>query len=405
MVLTAMPFTLGKIKVITGPVGSDKISRINSFLDALVDSGYKKDSNVLVFRHPEDDPQPEQIGRHSVTVTDNVTNIYEGITSSTRTVIIVGAAHYQDKKIVDLAEAVVRSNRDLVLAGLNLDVQGKPYGFMPNLITLADEVLLSKANCSYPGCRSAEANRSIKLGDAFSAYCSHHYSHDCPPVSQDLAGSLKLYLGSMFSGKSTEWARELKKVEKTGRDPLVLNYLGDVRDGNNQRQLFGWGEVTLHSGERLDAVLVRTGEDIKKYLADNPGQKTIFINEGQFITGLYDAVFELIPKGYRFYVDALLRGFNRGKFNDIADLVCLANEVDFLYATCVQCGYPATENQRMKRIESVVVPADYHDPLEAVGGKDTGRVSYFYQARCLKDWVLANEPPLLYQLERFEWNK
>src|SRR3989339_1269130 len=392
MVFTAKPFIQGKFTVITGPVGSDKVALVASFLDHLVDSGYRNDHNVGVFRHPADDLNPEFIGRHQVQVTDNLDSIFQSITPQTRTVFLVGAAHYTSPDIVGLADAVVRSNRDLIVAGLNLDSRGKPYGYMPNLITLADEIILAKAICSYPGCRSIEANRSKGQELNFEAFCAHHYTNECPPIPKELAGSLKLYLGPMFSGKSTRWSRELNKVKKVGWDPIVLNYSRDVRDGNTDRENSGKGYITLHNGSQLEAVLVRDGSEVKNYLTSHPNQKVVFINEAQFMAGLYQTIFDLIPQGYQFHVDGLSRGFNRGKFGDIADLVCLADTVDMSYATCVVCGDPATENQRMKRVNGTVMPAHYDDPLEAVGGKDTGKAEFFYEARCLKDWILIGEP-------------
>jgi len=403
MFLTAKPFERGGISIVTGPVDSDKTRRINGFLDAVVDSGYKRGDNIVVFRHPDDDKYPERIGKHEVKVTDNIGGICKGILPQTRTVVIVGASHYRDEKIVDLADAIVKSNRDLLVSGLNLDAEGRPHGFMPELITLADEILLAKAICSHNGCRSMEATRSIRRGNSYSAVCAHHYRFDCPPISREFSGFLKLYLGSMYSGKTTEWGSDLNKIQEVGWNPLVLKYFGDDRDGEEERELFGEGYVTLHKGERIPAVLVKTGEDIKEYLESHPDRKYVFLNEGQFIKGLYDLVFELIPKGYKFCIDALLRGFNRKKFGEGAELVCLADVVNMNYATCVVCGHPAGENQRMKRVGEMVLPAHSDDSLEVVGGKDDGKVKYFYEARCLRHWVLEGELDLRYELKPFSF--
>lgn len=405
MFLTARPFEQGRFSVITGPVDSDKTKKVKSFLDAVVDSGYKREDNIVVFRHPDDDIEPERIGRHEVKVTGKVDEIYEGILPQTRTVVIIGASHYKDEKIEKLADAIVRSNRDLVVSGLNLDAKGKSYGFMPGLITLADEIFLAKSICSYSdkGCRNTEANRSMEKEGNYSAVCSLHYSYPDCPVSLDWQGSLRLYLGPMFSGKTTEWGSDLRKMQEVGWEPLVLKYLHDDRSGEKEGGLFGWGKVTLHSGEKVPAVSVKTGKDIKKYLEEHPEQKDVFINEGQFFRGLYDLVFEFIPEGRRFYIDALLRDFARRKFNEVADLVCLADRVNTYYATCVKCGHPAAENQRMKRVKGEVVPAHIKDQTERIGGKDKEGAECFYEARCLDDWVLDGEPELYYKLERFCW--
>lgn len=401
--LIAKPFQQGKLTVITGPVNSDKTKIITSFLDAAVDSGYKDQENILVFRHPDDDQEPGSIGRHKADVALCLEDIFRKITSQTRTVIIAGASHYRCPKILDLADAIVRSDRNLIISGLNLDAEGKPYGYMPGLITLADEIILAKSICTHKSCRSTEANRSISKGGEYAAVCAHHFSHDCPPISMELSGFLKLYLGSMYSGKTTGWGSDLKKIKEVGWKPIVLKYLHDDRYGEKNSGLFSEGNVTLHSENKIPSVLVDSTEHIRSYLEDHPETRLVFINEGQFFKGLYGLVSELIPKGYRFHIDSLLRGFNRKRFGESADLACLADVVNIYYGTCVECGHPATENQRMKKVGGVIIPSNYHDPLEAIGGKDDGKAEYFYQARCLKDWVLEGEPELIYSLEKFSW--
>lgn len=409
MFLTAKPHEQGKFCVITGPVDSDKTRIVAGFLDAAVDSGYKKGGNIMVFRHPADDKNPERIGKHEVRVTESVDGIYEGILPQTRTVVIAGVSRFSDRKIVELADEVVRSDRDLIISGLNLDGEGKPYGYMPELIALADEVYLAKAICSSSGagCRSGEATRSVKKEEkGYRAVCAHHFHYpECPPVSGDVNSYVGIKTGPMFSGKTTSWHRGLEKMKQVGWEPLVLKYLGDNRDGEKEVKPFEIGYVTLHSEERIPAILVGNVEQIRTCLEEHPRQKEVFLNEGQFFPGLYELVYEYIPKGRRFHVDALLRGFNRRKFGEIAELICLADKVETYYATCVKCGHPAAENQRMKRVRGEARPAHIDDPLELIGGRDKEGAEYFYEARCLEHWVLDGEPPLHYKLSKFEWGK
>lgn len=440
MFLTAKPFEQGKFSVILGPVNSDKKRIVNSFLDAAVDSGYKTDQNIIVFRHPDDDQDPEHIGRHQVKVTDQVDQIHENILPQTRTVMIVGASHYKDKKIIDLADAITRSNRDLIVSGLNLDHQGRPHGHMPDLISLANEIHLAKAICSHPDCQNREANRSRKTNDHYSSVCTHHYHFsDSPPVSRDCQGFLKFDLGSMFSGKTTNWADYRKSIKKTDLEVVTFMYLHDARYGEEEKQIFEEGNITLHSEVKIPAVPIKEASHIEKYLTDHPQIKYIFINEAQFIRHLYPLLSKLIPQGYRFYLDGLLRDIKRKKFNQIPkpldpshpdfdpenpdhvgpshpkfkpekfygipELVCLADKVNMYYATCVQCGHPASENQRMKRIHGKVKPAHFQDPVELIGGQDEEGAEYFYQARCLEHWLLDGEPELLYQFPKFSWQQ
>ncbi len=405
MFLTGKPFQQGSLKIIAGPVSSGKTEKVEAYLDSLVDSGFKRDSNIVVVRHPSDDKHPENLGRHHTAVVSTADDLYSRIKMHTGTVIIMGASHFEDKNIVDLADALVRSNRQVVLSGLNLTSEGKPYGFMPQFMALANEVELAKGICATADCYNDNANRSRIARNEFLAACAHHYSNpDLPLLAAGKEGSLELFVGSMYSGKSTQWFRELKRVQKAGIKPIVFKWSQDDRYGEMTTERFQEGNVTLHRGEKVPAITIAQGEDIREYLAEFPEKKEIFIDEGQFIGGLYQVIFDLIPKGYSFSVTGLQRGFNRKSFGDIPALMCLADTINMNYALCVECGHPAPENQRMKRVNGGdPIPAHYNDPLQAVGGKDTGTVDYFYQARCLKDWVLDGEPKNRYELNRFEW--
>ncbi len=118
----------------------------------------------------------------------------------------------------------------------------------------------------------------------------------------------------------------------------------------------------------------------------------VAIDEGQFFPGLYDLAFELIPQGYKLIVTGLVRGFNRAPFGDIPKLMCLADVVTYNYGVCVSCYSPATDSQRMKKMPTGAIPADYKDPLELIGGKDHDGVSYYYDARCISHWKLPGRP-------------
>ena len=84
--------------------------------------------------------------------------------------------------------------------------------------------------------------------------------------------------------------------------------------------------------------------------------------------------------------------------------MCLANQVHMNHAFCVKCGDPATENQRMKEISGTVYEADHDDPLVMPGGAKQRGDKFFYQARCLKDWILRGEPESDFKLDNFSWN-
>lgn len=395
--ITLTPYTQGKFTFITGPVTSDKVGILETTLDAAKDSGYKTKDNILVFRHPKDSPKPEYIGTHRVTkVTDSVDEIFEEIRPKTRTVFIAGISLFEEGEIVQLVDALGRSDRNVIATGINLDAQGNPFGHNPGLMALADEVQLSKAYCSTAGCNDTNANRSSDIGGKFLAVCTHHYHYSlCPPVSPTDLGVLVMDVGPMFSGKTTGWERRMNRVLIQGIKPIILKPLKDNRYEEPLGDIFGPGNVTLHNRRVIRAINIRTTNHISEHLARNPEQKYVFIEEVQFIPELYELTFELLPRGYKLHYAGLARGFNRKPFNDVPKLMSLADTIEMHYATCVECGHPAPESQRVKKQNGELVPAHYDDPLELPGGEEK------YQARCLAHWELPGEPQNKYTLERY----
>lgn len=391
----------------SGPPTSDKEGVLEWELASARDSGYKQDSNILLFRHPKDSRDPARIGEHEVNlVTDSVDEIHSQIGAKTKHVIIAGAAHYSND-IGHLVDALVASNRNIIVTGTNVDIHGQPYGSMPDLMTLADEVILTKGPCfKYEtNCNITEANRGVHLQNGeWAASCVHHFYYpDLPPLSVEHIGSFTLDLGPMFSGKTKRWRRRILNQRKKGKDLLVFSPITGARYGQPEVPVYSEGNVTLNNEETFPAIMIKNASHIDFYMSAHPRQRDIFLDEVQFMPGLYDLILKYVPRGYRFYGTGLPRGFNRKQFFDVPRLMSLADEIIMSYATCVQCGHPATENQRMKReSDDVILEAHAQDPLEVPGGADKGKEKYFYEARCLRDWKLEGKAENKYKLERYD---
>ncbi len=404
--LTAKPFGHARFELISGPVGSEKTQEIESFLDSLVGSGYKRNGNILVVRHPKDDPNPYMIGRHEVKVTDTPQEIAAHIHPETETVIIAGISHYQDKSIVQLIDAINRSGRKATATGLNVDIDGDPHGHMADLMGIATHITLMKAECHICG---DTANRSmhLKKSNQYVPVCSHHAAHpQLPAIQAGQAGNITVYAGSMYASKSTTWSKNVNRGFQQNHNPLVFKPIMDTRDGIENPKVFDTGYVTLHSGKRIEAILVENASQIDEYLEDHPKVRTIKVDEVQFMNGIYEFALRNVSRGYKISVNGLPRGFNRGSFNEAPKLMCLADKIHMNYAICVHqsnnipCGKPATESQRLKRItdEGPIEIAHVNDPLVLVGGRDEKGAKYFYEARCLEHWSLQGEPKNPYQL-------
>jgi thymidine kinase len=385
----AKPFTQGKVKVISGPVRSSKNHEMAVFLNRLVHSEYLKNhpESVVVVRHPEDDPNPEYLGEHRVTVSDSVEFIAEKVTPKTRTVVIPGASHFSPA-LVQLVDELVRSNRDVLLSCLNLDYTGRPFRTTPQFMALADEVQLAKASCAQFDCQSRQANRSILIADGrYFPVCAHHHG----PKENLPGGWFEVDTGGMFSGKTDSLMDKIAKATHEDIPYAFFKSTIDVRYGQEGgKGLFELHRATQHNAGGLHAILVPEAKHIKEYLESHPKVKTVFVTEMQFIPGIYDVVFDLVAKGYKVFGDGLARGWNRKPFNEFPDLMCLADDVKVHQGICVTCGEPSTESHKLVQED--------RELLVKPGGKGD------YEARCLGCWENKMEGPLRYNFQKFRWD-
>ena len=390
----AKPFTLGKFRVVSGPVESDKTSDAEIYLNTLRDSGYsgKFDGSngqpkVLAVRHPRDDKDPENIGRHKVLVTDSVDEIYGRTSTETGTIIIAGASFF-DASLVNLLDSANMSGRRVIVSGLNLNENGQPFGIMPDLMALADEVVLTKGLCNIPRCFDNKATRSYLTTDGFKPICAHHFSYrDCP---QAPSGSLSMSLGPMFASKSVHYSRAAERKRKAGLDVVMFKWLSDQRYGQEdgeQPEPLSEGEITLHNDRRVKAIHARDSNDIADYLTKESDVRDVFINEGQFMEGLFNLCSKLIPQGYNLHIDGLHRGYNRKGFGDIPKLMCLADEAKVYQAICKTCHHPATESHRLTKDDRMVL----------VGGSGE------YEARCRRHLVIPGAEPSKFTFNQYDF--
>ncbi len=397
-------YTQGKVVVISGPPTSDKEGILEKELASARDSGYKRDRNILLFRHLKDSHQPERIGEHDVDlVTESVDAIYEHIQPSTRHIVIAGAAHFQPD-LAGLVDAIVRSNRNAILTTTNLDVKGRPYGCTPDLMTLATHVILTKGFCYKYGidCNNTAANRSVYVNNQWEATDGFHAMYpDLVARAEDM-GELILRVGPVKSGKSKGWRSQIQHLTKKDIKHDVFTPIKAARYGQPEGEPFTWGEVTFNDGSTLAALRIRDATDIEQWIKEHPQTKYHQIDEGNFVKGLYELALQYVPLGHHFDVTLLARGFNRMRFNAAPDLMCLADSIEMRPATCEIDGHPATESQRRIRLpDGTVRDAKDGEELEAPGGSDSGKPGVFYSARCLKDWKLEGEPENKYKLERY----
>lgn len=176
-------------------------------------------------------------------------------------------------------------------------------------------------------------------------------------------GWIEVIFGPMFSGKTEELIRRLKRAEFAKQKIQAFKPSKDNR--------YSVQTVTSHNGISWDAIAVEEPDDILISVLN--GTDVIAVDEAQFFNEkIVDICDELAREGKRVIVAGLDLDFRREPFGQVPLLIGRADEVQKLTAICVVCGGNAIFTQRLIEGE----PAAIDDPIILVGAKD------FYEARC-----------------------
>ncbi|MFO7537958.1 MAG: thymidine kinase [Chloroflexota bacterium] len=182
-------------------------------------------------------------------------------------------------------------------------------------------------------------------------------------MAKHLHGQIELICGSMFSGKTEELIRRLRRALIARQQVQVFKPIIDNR--------YHMERVTSHNGLDFDAQPVPTAQDILAAL--DPQTTVVAIDEVQFFDQEIVSVCEqLAEAGKRVICAGLDMDFRGVPFGPIPHLLARAELVDKLHAICVVCGEPASRTQRL--IEGR--PAAFDDPIVLVGAAEV------YEARC-----------------------
>jgi thymidine kinase len=175
-------------------------------------------------------------------------------------------------------------------------------------------------------------------------------------------GWLEVICGPMFSGKSEEMIRRLRRAEIAGQRVVIFKPRIDDR--------FDAADVVSHAGARMRAVPVSS---VGELLARVDGFDVVGIDEVQFFDAdIVPVALDLADSGVRVVVAGLDQDFRRLPFGSIPELLCHAEFIDKLQAVCHRCGGPATTTQRLVDGE----PAPYSGETVVVGAAEQ------YEARC-----------------------
>jgi len=170
-------------------------------------------------------------------------------------------------------------------------------------------------------------------------------------------GWIEVVVGPMFSGKSEELIRRLRRAEFARQRVQIFKPAIDERYAVN--------EIISHSGLGIASDnITKAGEIMDKV---QPRTEVIGIDEAQFLgEDLVDVCTKLANLGKRVIVAGLDTDYRGRPFEPMPRLLAVAEEIVKLLAICVRCGNPAVHTQRLVESEELIV----------VGATD------MYEARC-----------------------
>lgn len=168
----------------------------------------------------------------------------------------------------------------------------------------------------------------------------------CPSGSK---GQIQVIFGPMFSGKTTELIRRLKRYQIANHQCLIIKYAHDTRYTSNG--------LATHDRQTLSAVSTTELSSLKN---EAEAYSVIGIDEGQFFPDTVTFSEEMANKGKIVIVAALDGTYQRKGFGDILQLVPLAESVIKLTAVCMLCFEEASYTKRIGN----------ETELEVIGGTD-----------------------------------
>lgn len=187
-------------------------------------------------------------------------------------------------------------------------------------------------------------------------------------------GILEVICGPMFSGKSEELIRRLRRAKIAKQEVAVFKHALDDRHTLEQ--------VVSHNGDKIDAYATDDVQTILK-LAQKNRIHVIGIDEVQFYTkDIISVICELVNNGKRVIVSGLDLDFRGVPFGPIPTLLAVADVITKLQSICTECGDNAHFSQRLINDK----PAKYDDPVIQIGAQEA------YQARCRSCYKIDQMP-------------
>jgi len=189
--------------------------------------------------------------------------------------------------------------------------------------------------------------------------------------SRVASGWIEVIAGSMFSGKSEELIRRLRRAKIARQKVQVFKPEVDSRFSNDH--------IVSHSEMRHESAISRNAAEVlAKIDADT---EVVGIDEGQFFDNeLVSVANKLAQRGIRVIIAGLDQDYTGKPWEPMPQLLAIAEYITKTHAICMKCGQPANYTQRTFESEERV----------AVGGEG------MYEARCRKCFVPHADAPTVH---------
>ncbi|MDP3994765.1 MAG: thymidine kinase [bacterium] len=185
-------------------------------------------------------------------------------------------------------------------------------------------------------------------------------------------GSVEVICGCMFSGKTDELIRRVRRAPFARKNVLVFKPSVDTRRDS--------GTVNTYDNAKHPAVSVSSSKEILERIQEDTDW--VAVDEAQFFDADLPLVCNFLASaGLRVIVAGLDSDFRGEPFGSMDSLMRSADKVDKQIAHCDVCGASATRTQRIVN----GVPAHYNDPIVVVGAEES------YQARCRLHHVVRKD--------------
>ena len=158
-------------------------------------------------------------------------------------------------------------------------------------------------------------------------------------------GRIEVICGSMFSGKTEELIRRIKKVELADEKYIIFRPKIDSRNPENK--------IISHAKNEISASIVSSPKEILDLSVNYP---VIGIDEAQFFDlSIVDVCNLLANKGHRLIIAGLDMDYEGNPFGPMPNLMACAEDVMKVHAVCVETGNPAGYSYRKDSSDDLVL--------------------------------------------------